>query len=289
MGPMKTIFAYLLFALLAVCVFLYFLFPDETVRAYVDNRLAGIDPSLSITADAIRPTFPLAVSFSAVDLIRNGASVIHVDQARVSPALATLFKQQKRLDCMAKLAGGTVDGRLFIEGGGPSSRLRAEADLTAIRLERIEALSSLDRFTLTGPLNGRLTHDGARAPAGQANGLLTAPGLRITLNAPVFGIAELVMDQTEADFSLAGQTLRLKALTFNGPLVEGKISGRIEIEAPFGLSRLRLNGNLKPQPELFAQLQDTLPKGIINPRTLGTRGVNFRIYGTIDNPDVSMR
>ena len=289
MSPFKTIFAYLFFTLLVVLFFLYLLFPEEAVKAFVDDRLTGIDPSLSITADTIRPGFPLAVNFTNLDLKRHGEKMIRVDHARLSPALSTLFKEQKRLEWSAALAKGTVDGRLFMEGNVSSGRLRAEADLSSIRLEHIEALNALSRFTLAGPLNGRLTHDGARAPLGQANGLLTSPGLTITLKTPVFGIAELTMDQTEADFSLAGQTLHIKAFTFNGPLMEGKISGKIDIEDPFDRSRLRLNGNVKPRPELFARLQDALPQGIVNPRTLGTRGVNFRVFGTIDNPEASMR
>lgn len=289
MGPFKTIVAYLFFALLAGLIFLYLLFPEQVVKAYVDDRLAGVDSSLAITADAIRPSLPVAVDFNGVDLMRNGVNVIRVDQARVSPALSTLLSAQKRFDFKAALSGGTVDGRVFMEGRPAAGRLRMEADLSSIRLERIEALKSLERFTLAGPVNGRLTHDGARAPIGQANALLTAPGLKITLKTPFFGIAELTMDQAEADFSINGQTLRLKALTFNGPMMEGKISGIIEIEDPFVRSRLRLNGNVKPHPDLFARLQDTLPQGIVNPRTLGTRGLNFRVYGTIDAPDVSMR
>lgn len=289
MGSFKTIFAYLSFALLAVLVFLYLLFPAAAVKAVIDNRLAAVDPSLTITADAIRPTLPPAVNFSGVDLKRNGIKMIHLDQAWLTPALSTLLKAQKRFACKATLADGTVEGRFFTEGDGLSGRVRMEADLSSMRLEKIEALKSLSQFTLAGPLSGRLTHDGARAPAGQANGLFTVPGLKITLKTPVFGIAELAMNQTEADFSINGQTLRLKALTFDGPLMEGRINGSIEIENPFGRSRLSLNGNVKPRPELFARLQDTVPQGIINPRTLENRGLNFRLFGTIDNPDVSMR
>lgn len=289
MGVFKTTLAYLLFALLAVAVFLYVLFPGETVKAYIDNRLAAMDPSLTVHIDSIRPALPAALALGDIDLAREGNRLIHVDRASLAPVLATLFKAEKKLECKASLADGSVLGWLILQNENSPNRMRAEAELTTIRLENIEALNALDRFTLNGPLNGRLTHDGGRAPYGKASGLLTAPGLKITLKEPVFGIEEVVMDKSEAEFTLTGQTLRLKALTFDGDLVEGKIRGRIELDVPFGLSRLKLNGNLKPKPDLFAKLQETLPKGIINPRTLGTRGMNFRINGTVENPDVSMR
>ncbi len=289
MGLLKTIVGYLLFALLATLLFLYVLFPQETVKAYVDDRLAGIDASFSISASDIRPALPLALDLKGIDLKHHGDKLIHIDQARVSPVLATLLKAQKRFNWSATLAGGSVEGRLFIEGVQTMGTVRTEADLSSIRLERISAVNDLPRFKLTGPLSGHLTHEGSRPPFGQTKGILSVPGLRITLETAFFGIEEIPLDQTEADFSLDGPTLRLKALTFNGPLMEGKINGTIAIEAPLGRSRLRLNGNVKPRPELFARLPDTLPQTILNPRLAGTRGLNFRVLGTIDNPKLSMR
>ena len=72
-------------------------------------------------------------------------------------------------------------------------------------------------------------------------------------------------------------------------MVEGKITGTIELRQPFEQSRLNLTGNAKPRPELLARLQETIPQGIVNTRTMGTRGLTFRVRGSIDNPDVSMR
>lgn len=176
-----------------------------------------------------------------------------------------------------------------MEGTEPSGRLRMEADLSAIRLEKLDALQALPRFTLAGALNGRLTHDGGAAPTGKMDGLLTVEGLRITLKTALFGINELIMNQTEADFSVTGQTLRLKSFSFDGPMLEGRVNGTMELGNPFTRSRLNLSGNVKPKPEFFTRLQGAIPQEIINPRTIGTRGLNFRVQGTIDNPDVSMR
>jgi hypothetical protein len=72
-------------------------------------------------------------------------------------------------------------------------------------------------------------------------------------------------------------------------MLEGKITGTIELRQPLEQSRLNLTGNAKPQPELFARLQETIPEGVVNTRALGTRGVTFRIRGSLDSPDVSMR
>jgi type II secretion system protein N len=109
------------------------------------------------------------------------------------------------------------------------------------------------------------------------------------LKAPILGIGELVMDQTNAEFSISRQSLRLKALTFEGPMLEGRINGTIDLRRPLEKSRLNLSGNVKPRPELVARLQETVTTETINPSVLGTRGMTFRVRGTIDSPDVPMR
>jgi type II secretion system protein N len=289
MISVKALFAYLLYALLATTLFLVLLFPDQAINAYVDGRLAAIDPSLSMVAKTIRPALPPGLKMIDVDLNRDGVRLAHFEDARVSPDLATLLQQKKQVRFQAHIADGMINGRATMDTAGPSGPLQVDADLSEIRLEKLDAVDTNGPFTLTGSLKGRMTHDGGRAPMGMTSGLLTVPDLHITLKAPFFGITELVMDQTDADFSLSGGNLRLKSLTFEGPMAEGKITGTIELRHPFGQSRLNLTGNAKPRPELVARLQESIPQGIVNTRTLGNRGLTFRVRGSIDKPDVSMR
>jgi type II secretion system protein N len=289
MISVKAVFAYLLFALLAGMLFLVLLFPEQTVKAYMNGRLAAIDPTLGMEVETIRPALPPGLKMIGVDLNREGVLLAHFDTARVSPDLTTVLRDKKQVQFKANIADGTISGRVTIEGAAPSGPLRVEVEISGIRLGRLDAIKTNAPFTLSGSLKGRITHDGTLTPTGMTNGLLTVPDLHITLKTPLFGIDGLVMDQTDADFSINGGNLRLKSLTFDGAMVEGKISGTIELRHPFAQSRLNLTGNVKPRPELVARLQETMPQGIVNTRTLGTRGLIFRVRGSIDNPDMSMR
>jgi type II secretion system protein N len=226
---------------------------------------------------------------TAVTLIRANVRLAHFDDAQMSPDLSTLLQEKKQLRFQARLADGSITGRVSMTGTAASGPVQAEADLSEIQLDQLDAIKTLDRFGLSGSLKGRINYDGSRAPAGMANALLTVTKLSITLNAPFFGITDFVMDQTNADFSVSGGILRLKSLTFDGPMLEGKISGTIELRNPIEQSRLSLTGNAKPRPELFARLQETIPQGVVNTRTLESRGVSFRVRGSIDSPDVTMR
>ena len=285
----KTIFAYILYALVATALFMILLFPDQAVKAFVNSRLAAIDPLLSMDAASVRPALPPGLKMVGVDLHRDRLHLAHFENARMSPVIGSLLSEEKQIRFQARLAEGNITGRAVMADAGPTGLLRAEADLDRIRLDRLAAIQAIDRFGLSGTLKGHLTHDGGRPPVGMTNGKLNAAGLRIALKTPFFGITELVVDQADTEFSFNGRNLRIKSLSFGGPMVEGKINGTIELRAPFGKSRLNLSGNAKPQPELFARLQETIPQGVVNPRTLGTRGISFRLRGSVDTPNVSMR
>ncbi|MFO7713375.1 type II secretion system protein GspN [Desulfosarcina sp.] len=287
----KVIIAYLLYFLLAAALFLVVLFPDQAVTAYLDARLAAFDPSLSLLAETIRPTLPPGIKMTGVDLIRANVRLARFDDARMSPDLATLLQAKKQVRLEARLAGGSLNGLAVLTGTEPGGPLQAQADLFEIHLDQLEAIKANTRFSLSGSLNGRITHDGSRASegGGTTNGSLAVSELHITLKAPYFGIGEIVMVQTNAEFSVSGGNLRLKSLAFDGPMLEGKITGTIDLRNPIEQSRLNLTGNAKPKPELIARLQETIPQGAVNTRTLGTRGLTFRVRGSIDSPDVSMR
>jgi type II secretion system protein N len=289
MTSVKAIFAYLVYALLAATLFLVVLFPDQAVKAYLDGRLAAIDPSLSVAARSIRPSLPPGIKMSDINLNRDNLLLANFDDARVSPVLGTLLKDEKQIRFQVHIADGTINGRATVQGTDPSGPLRVEADLFEIRLDKLDAIKTNVPFSLSGALKGRMTHDASRTPTGMTSGLLNVSDLHITLKTPFFGITDLVMDQTDADFSISRGSLRLKSLTFDGPMLEGKITGTIELKHPFEQSRLNLTGNAKPRPELVARLQETIPQGIVNTRTLGNRGLTFRVRGSIDNPDMSMR
>ncbi|WP_218188129.1 type II secretion system protein GspN [Desulfosarcina cetonica] len=139
-------------------------------------------------------------------------------------------------------------------------------------------------------MRGHIANDVSPNPSsGGVNGRLSVAGLKIQLKEPFFSLNDLVMEKTDAEFTMSGGNIRLTALTFDGPMVEGRITGVIDIRQPMQDSRLNLSGNVKPRPDLIARLQESLPAVLENVRTLGTRGLNFRVRGTIDNPDLSMR
>lgn len=289
MVSVKTICAYLSYALVTTVFFLYLCFPEPAVIAYLDSRLTNIDASLSMDMETIRPAIPPGLEMTGLNLNRDEIRLAHFDTVRLLPDLSTLLRDNKQARFQAQLADGTVNGRAVMEGNGPTGSVHLEADLEQIRLEDLDAVKAVTDVTLSGLLKGRMTHDGGRAPGAVTNGALTAAPLQITLKAPFFGITQLVVDQADTEFSISGRTLRLKRLNFDGPMIEGRITGTIVLAHPLGQSQLNLTGNTKPKPELLARLQETLPAGIVNIRTLGNRGLTFQVRGDIDSPDISMR
>lgn len=290
MGPFKTIFIYLIFTLAVTALILYLQFPIRAARAYLDGRLSAIDPALTLATGTLSPTvLPPGLEINDAPLSRAGKKIVQIDHASVSPDLLSLLQKNKRASIQIRLAGGDVDGEAIMVKSKPAGRYQVKADFSQIHLDRVDAVKTNDRFSLSGIADGQATYEGSRSGGGKSNGVFTVSSLRITPQTPVFGINELILGQAEGTISGDGRILRIKSLTFDGPMAEGKITGTIELRKPFGQSRLNLTGNAKPRPELIGRLQETIPAGFVDFRTLGTRGLNFGVRGPIDNPNVSMR
>jgi type II secretion system protein N len=291
MGSFKTISAYFLYAIFIVGIFLYLQFPMPAVRAYLDGRLKSINPELALAMETVSPAFlPPGLKVVNARVSRGEKNLVRIDRARVSPELLILFKKMKKTGFEADLAGGEIHGQAVLDGKKPSGHVQITTDFSQVHLERIDAVANNERFSLSGPVEGQATYEGnLSGVGGKTNGSFTVPDLRIKLQTDLFGINELLMGQTQGTISAKGFLLRVKSLTFDGPMAEGKITGTINVKRPFGDSRLNLTGNAKPRPELIARLQETIPAGFLDSRTLGTRGLNFRIGGTAQNPDVSLR
>ena len=290
MVSLKAFFAYLLYTIMIAALFLYVLFPAEAVKVYLNSQLSAIEPTLTLEAKTLRPSvLPPGLKITDANLNLKNKKMIHIDSARVSPQLSSLLVDNKKMEFQVHLANGTITGNAIIKGKNPSGRYQITSDLSQVHIDRIDAIQANDGFSLSGVLDGRVKYEGNRSGIGKTNGSFTVSELRIALQTPLFEINEITIGTAKATISGKNRVLRIKSLTFDGPMAEGKIAGTIELKQPLGKSHLNLTGNVKPRPELFARLQETIPKGLVDPRTLGTRGLNFRISGPFDSPNLSMR
>ena len=290
MGLFKTIFAYLLFTLVVVALLLYLLFPAPAVKAYLEARISSIDPDLTLSLETMSPTaLPPGLRVTDAKINRGDEKLVQIESASFSPVLLSLFRNNKEVSFALGLAGGQVEGQAVLDRKGAGDQVQVAADFSQVHLEQIEAVKTNERFSLAGTGQGQATYEGNLAGTGKTNGSFTISDLQIALHEDLFGIDELLLGRTVCTFSGNGHVLRVKSLTFDGPMAEGKITGTIELLTPLGGSRLNLTGNAKPRPELIARLQETIPQGLIDTRSLGTRGLNFKIRGSVDSPEASLR
>jgi type II secretion system protein N len=290
MGSFKTICAYLLYTLVVVALLMYLQFPAPAVKAYLETRISTIDPGLTLTLDTISPTvLPPGLSVTNANVNRNEDLLVRIDRGSISPVLLSLFRKNKEVSFTLDLGGGEIEGQALLDRNGAGDQVQVAVDISQVRLEQIDAVKTNDTFSLAGAGEGQVTYDGRLTGTGKTNGTFTLSDLQITLHQDLFGIDELLLGQAVCTFSGNNRVLRVKSLTFDGPMAEGKITGSIELRKPIENSQLNLTVNAKPRPELIARLQETIPQGFIDTRSLGTRGMNFRISGSVESPDVSLR
>ena len=95
----------------------------------------------------------------------------------------------------------------------------------------------------------------------------------------------LDFNDIQMEAKLTNKNLGITSCILKGPQVDGDISGSITLSDVFEQSRLNLTGTLKPHPDFIA----TLPQNIIPRNLIGPNGINFKIMGTLENPNFALR
>ena len=90
-----------------------------------------------------------------------------------------------------------------------------------------------------------------------------------------------------ADIAMNNQKIQINECIIKGKHADGRISGSVSLKNPLGKSVLNLAGTIKPHHLLIENLQNIFPvKSLLK---TGKGGLSIRLYGTIAQPDFSLK
>lgn len=294
MNAAKKIALYALYTLVVTGVFLYYLFPSDSVRSYVAYQIHQADPTLEMTIDSAAPMLPPGLTFRSALLFRNAEPLVGAARLNVTPALTTLFGPEITLAFKGEMYEGALKGNMALDRTTqrPDPPVRAlDATISGLQVGQLHALRQVPDYTVSGRLNGvvsyRLTGDGETG-----NIRLALTDLAVRPRTPVFNITEVVFNQVQVEAILApGRRLEIRKCSLAGPQVNGALSGAIQVANDPALSTLDLTGSLTPHPGFLADLGKEFPASLLFGNRSGKGGgneISFRIRGTIGNPAFSL-
>lgn len=263
--------------------FIYYLFPSDAVKKYITSNLNRANPELNITIDNIKPVFPPGLRLYNVTLYRLSNLLLEAKQIKITPGLLSLFRPKTTFFFKAEAYEGILEGRADIM----ANKLMINADLSGVRTKDMSVVQNLANRKISGMLSGKVTYSGNREFAGTVNAKLTLLNCEVELLTPVFNLESFSFESIAADVTINNRKIQINECIIKGNQADGGISGSVNLKNPLGKSFLNLTGTIKPHHLLIENLQKSFPvKSLLK---TGKGGLPIRLYGTIDQPDFSLR
>ena len=281
----KTRISWTIYIICAALFFLYVLFPSDTVKAYLVDRIRQTHPNLTVKMGRVRPVFPPGLKLYEVSVYHLGRRIAELEDLKITPDILSLFSATTHLTFNGEGYGGILKGGIDLTKNASQTDVVVGADLAGVQVSRIEALRSLTTHKISGNLNGRLTFK-ANVPGEALTGNLTLTKGQIEFSAPIMKQNAINFDTIEAELIFDGRSLTIKRCRLDGNLLDADVSGSIKFAGLSARKILDLSGTLKPHETLLVKLGRNVSE-LIGSRNLENQGIAFKINGPLDSPRYS--
>jgi type II secretion system protein N len=283
---MKKWIAFTGYIIFVTLVFLYYLFPTEAMTAYVNYRLADFLPEFHLTVGQMRPSFPPGLKLNSAQLYRKNSELIKADQFTIRPQYLTLFSRTKSFVLNGSLNDGSISGTAEVARG--KSLLNIDLSVAQVEISSIPVVKEMMPHSLSGVINGNLVFNN-QPPNGIGKADFILSNCMVDFKPAFFGMNQLKMDSITAKGELADRVLKIETVEVKGRELNGKATGTMTLRNPIMQSAINISGQVTPTPVLMKNLSDILPIDGFAQDKEASAGIPFKISGTIESPNFSLK
>lgn len=285
MQILKTRIARAIYIVCAALFFFYALFPSDTLKEYLADRIRQVHPDLTVKISRVRPAFPPGLKLYEVSVYHLGRHIAELEDFKIAPDILSLFSATTHLTFKGQGYGGILAGGIDIIGNASQEDVVVAADLAGVQVSRIEALKSLTTHKISGILDAEFTFK-ANVPGEALTGNLTLTKGQIEFSAPVLQQNAITFDTIEAELIFDGRSLAIKNGRLDGNLLDADVSGSIKFSGRSAGKILDLSGTVQPHETLLVQLGQNIAE-LIASRNSKNQGIAFKIKGPLNSPQYS--
>lgn len=291
MSKYKKWIGYLLFALVLIVALLYYRFPSDALRDYLQATADSATPPLVLSVDRIEPRFPIALKFADTEVaLKNMPEkvILKADSILLKPQLWSLLrgKSEYCFHCMA-YKGDLIGCVYFNEDSGRRS-IDTKIELRDIHIGDHAYLSQLISRHLEGTLGGTVSYIGGynvlTDGSGEAN-LRLSQG-RVELLQPLLTLTSIEFNEMEIEVAFKKQKIKVTRLELMGQQLHGTLSGTITLNEIIAKSSLHLSGTIEPFAAFFKSTPGTIDTVKFFKQRLKKGTLSFVIHGTLGEPRI---
>ncbi|MFZ2631003.1 MAG: type II secretion system protein GspN [Desulfosalsimonadaceae bacterium] len=286
---MKKRLAYTGYIIGVTVLCLYFLFPSDAVTSYINYKINKISPDVTWTLQGLRPGFPPGLSADTVEVFRGDKKMAGLSRVKLAPSLVSLLTGDKTMRVSGDTCDGTVDAKIIVSGISATPKFDVNATIDGVQISQIPTLKELKVCQVSGTAGGTVAFSNKDTGSGTGNAQIKITESSIRFTPALFGIGQVMFKNVDADIGLAGQQVTLKRLDIDSPEVSGKATGSLILNNPIEKSVINITGEATPHPGIMKQLGDQFPVELMAGMKTKTGGIPFRISGSLDQPNFSLK
>lgn len=287
----KKWLGYLLFALILTVALLYYRFPSDALRDYLQAMADRANPPLALSVDRVEPSFPIGLKLVETQVALKNIPdrvILRADSLLLKPRLWSLLrgKPEYCFHCLAYK--GDLIGCVYFKKDRTRAFIDTEIDLRNIRVGDYAYLSHLIGRHVEGTLDGTVSYRGQynllMDGSGEAN-LRLSHG-RVELLQPFLTFESIEFNEMEIEIVLKKQQINLARLELKGQQLHGTLSGTITLKQEFAKSSLDLKGTIEPFAEFFKSTEGIRDTVALFTKRLKKGTFSFVIHGTLGEPKI---
>ncbi|MBW2645358.1 MAG: type II secretion system protein GspN [Deltaproteobacteria bacterium] len=283
---------YIGYSIVLTVALLYFLFPGNTIRNYVEQRVSDSGSGVILTIDKVRPAFPIGLQFLDGEISLRGKSDISpfaVERVRLFPRIGACLSGKGSFKFDGSAYKGEIDGSIRFPGYSISGPFDLDIHLEDVMLEEIASLRDMAGRHISGKLEGDITYaygSGSFAD-GQGKCSFTVLNGSIEFPLPFLEPGGMQFLSMETVARLANGRLVFERCELEGDGLRCGLTGTITLYKNIEDSIINIRGDIEP-------LKASFDNGNLSGAILALVGkqikkekIPFAIRGTIRAPKVT--
>ena len=279
---------YLLYGAVVLVLLLWWLFPAQSARTYLEYHLQRVYPSLTWTVGAVRLQLPdraVVHDVRVKDKKNSKIEWLRLETAQIRPDyVASLRRQRPVFLYRLELLEGTMTGELILDRSGDLVCLGRLAELQVAGLTQLQQLLGRQ---VSGRLSGQYKCQirPTEKRLDRLEGHFSLEDGKVTMRAPVLGHSSFEFQKMEVTLEQHDRELAVKDGQIQSRLLRATFSGTVQLRPQLTTSPLNLHGMITPLPELLGGLPDDAATASIRER-LQKGKLAFTVEGTLLQPGI---
>ena len=288
----KKWFGYILYCIIVTVGLLYYRFPSDALRDYIQIRANNLNTPFFLSIDRIKPWPPFGLKLGQTEISlkdKPDIKLFRADSLLVKPEAWSFLKGKGKycFECLAY--GGDVWGCVYFEKNSMKAPFNTEIELKSIRIGNYKLLIRyLIGRDVDGVLYGTISYSGQHKNLIDGTGEVNLKLLdgRVELLLPILPLGSIEFNEVMIDIALKKRKINLVRFELNGHQLKGTLSGTISLKEKFAKSTLDLKGTIEPFASFFKNAEGVFSTLRFFKQRMKKGALTFIVHGTLGEPKI---